>query len=236
MQLRKPLFSLALAAALSPSLAATTYDFQTVAGPDAGTSFACTGSDRCSSAAPSFGGAMSFYGGAVSATGWYDAGKGFVQKTSVLDNFSDRPKDRPDLKWVGLGVYHKLSGNAFVSSDDNITANEKLVLTFTSAVLLTDVILRAEGHYANFASGAQFGVASGAGPIVNFNFTNGVNNYNIANANLGLSDTWTFYGFSDDSKKQYYVSSVTAVPEPGTYALMVAGLAAVGFVARRRSR
>lgn len=28
--------------------------------------------------------------------------------------------------------------------------------------------------------------------------------------------------------------SVTAVPEPGTYAMLLAGLAAVGFVARRR--
>lgn len=43
----------------------------------------------------------------------------------------------------------------------------------------------------------------------------------------GLQDT---YGGSIDN-----VSLMAAVPEPGTYALMAAGLAAVGFVARRRS-
>lgn len=43
----------------------------------------------------------------------------------------------------------------------------------------------------------------------------------------GLQDT---YGGSIDN-----VSLMAAVPEPGTYALLAAGLAAVGFVARRRS-
>lgn len=36
------------------------------------------------------------------------------------------------------------------------------------------------------------------------------------------------------NQSDYTLSSVTAVPEPGTYAMLLAGLGALGFVARRR--
>jgi hypothetical protein len=40
--------------------------------------------------------------------------------------------------------------------------------------------------------------------------------------------------FSSPNTNAFEISNVTAVPEPGTYAMLLAGLAALGFVARRR--
>ena len=49
------------------------------------------------------------------------------------------------------------------------------------------------------------------------------------------TDNYTVYGFNHSGWVQID-GQVAAVPEPETYALMLAGLMAVGFTLRRRSR
>jgi hypothetical protein len=59
----------------------------------------------------------------------------------------------------------------------------------------------------------------------------------------GTTTNWLFayedgrdWDYNDMAVKVESITAVTAVPEPETYALMVAGLAAVGFMSRRRKR
>lgn len=49
-------------------------------------------------------------------------------------------------------------------------------------------------------------------------------------------DVWPVSFLSDTSAPSPFASVTTPVPEPGTYVLMLAGLAAIGFVMRRRRR
>lgn len=99
---------------------------------------------------------------------------------------------------------------------------------------LTTIALSAGNNDINFTSASLNGVAYTLSPSGVFEFGS-VMTTNLAGpfvvtvtgvANLGSGDSASYSG----------TLNVMAVPEPQTYALMLAGLAAIGFVAARSRR
>ena len=181
---------------------------------------ACTGGDWCSSNVGGnvFNGNLSFSDGGITAvaTGTYNSAAAAVVQ--------DHENGWTATSGAGLGVYHKLD-----NSDDNITTGEKLTITFDQVVKLSSIDLRSDGH--NFTAWAAsstflFNSASTLLPL-------GVGS--IALNQTGQVFTFEFGGAKAD---QFYLSAMTAtaVPEPETYALMLAGLGAIGLAVGRRTR
>lgn len=230
MKLVKTLLALALGAALLPATAAQ-FDFYKLNQPNASdppdflpsNGIVCTTYDLCSSNVDGgvFGGNLSYTNGGIAAvaTGTYMG--------NTASAVQDSTKGWTASKGAGLGVYHLSK----VSSDDNITFDEVLTISFDQVVNLTSLELRAEGHnYTGWTAGATF-------------LLNGVQTLlPLGTGNIALNQVgqvFTF-GFDDGARTadQFYLAAMTvqAVPEPDTYAMLLAGLGALGFVARRRKQ
>ncbi len=115
-----------------------------------------------------------------------------------------------------IGTKPLLAGGDDVISFDNLAAG-----TY-------DFLLTLSGQYINLSSITLNGVG---GTIT----SNGKILFADVQGTGTTPFSLTLVGATTNSKANYSGElSVTAVPEPETYALMLAGIGAIGFVARRR--
>ena len=184
------------------------------------------GGDICSSKLSDpvnpLGGDLKYTSGGITttATGYYfDLGI-WNQVTAIQDH--ENHYNALNHIGAGLGVYHLTDDGR----DDNVTANEKLILTFDTAVRLNALSLRSEGHRTTWTPGATF-------------LVNGVNTVLAGDINgLDIVGTEFVFDFGGDHPDQFYLGGMTisAVPEPSIYALLFAGLGAMCLIGNRRKQ
>ena len=190
----------------------------------------CTTGDKCSHVVTSgktFGGSLVYTAGGITATatGTYNGNAATVvqDSTSGWTTVSGHAGSG-----AGLGVYHNIND----ASDDNITPNERLIITFDRVVTIKGIGVQADGH-VNFSKDKKFNYSIDSGSTVLYTWGGGAtDDFNLMGTSFSF---WTDTPYT--ACKQFYLSEldvVAAVPEPETYALMLAGLGVVGFMAKRR--
>ena len=176
----------------------------------------CSGSDIC-------GETLSFntvLGGALTVTA---SDKYADTKNLVIQDLSPT--------YGGLGVIGLRSGS-LVGADD-INAGDKLTLSFANKVQVVGFHFWDKDHSnSDLNTGDKFGLSIDGGATKFYDLKNFP--WYGANSTL-VGSTFTFSYKNED----YYlgaikIASVTAVPEPESYALMLAGLLAGGFMLSRR--
>lgn len=135
----------------------------------------------------------------------------------------------PDSAEGDSAVFAK---NAMIS--DNWSFD--LLAPADASALISRTFSRSTGAISNFSASISGGTLGGP---VSFANTTGTSFQNLDWAGALGTGTYTINvtGKANAASTRYsvLVDVTPAVPEPETYALMLAGLAAVGFVARRRA-
>lgn len=198
----------------------------------------CTGGDLCSSNVGSniYGGSLTYTanGITVGATGTYKGNTATAMQDH--DNGFNNRLYGSTAVGAGLGVYH--SNN---SGDDNITAGEVLKLSFDQFVTLDEFGLRADGHNTtgwNYGDTFRYSL-DGINWLIGLLPDNSVVGNTYAGRFLPgspLTSKTFYFSYGGNQANQFYLSSVSvsAVPLPPSFALMLPALGLLGFIGRKR--
>lgn len=142
----------------------------------------------------------------------------------------------------GLGVCGVLTSTKQCNpgNDDNVTTGEVLKLTFSNAVTINSIWFNNNHDGDGTLSGNKIKIGGTDYALVP---ATGVPSYNDdwkpSSSFSVASGGSLLVTLASTNADQFYISGMTvtaAIPEPETYALLLAGLGLLGFAARRRAK